>query len=85
MPEIVRLWDTSDHGGTVITAATRVYCRGLLVARRGDLHTDPNHGTRRIAEGSPKVYVERAPVARTGDAVECGALLIALQQSVFAG
>lgn len=83
---LVRLDDSSDHGGRVISAAQRVYCAGRPVARVGDLHACPvpGHGVTEVASGSVSVYVEGRPVARHGDVTGCGARLVASQETVSA-
>lgn len=78
MPLIVRLGDTSSHGGTVISSADKWSCEGKLIARQGDLHSCPipGHGVTPIVSGSSKFICEGDPVARTGDTTGCGASLI---------
>lgn len=78
MPLIVRLGDTSSHGGTVISSADKWTCEGKLIARKGDLHSCPipGHGVTSIVSGSSKFICEDDPVARTGDTTGCGATLI---------
>lgn len=78
MPKIIRLGDTSDHGGQVITAAQSVLCEGKRVARKGDLFDCPveDHGVNPIIEGSSGIMAEGKPVARQGHKTQCGASLI---------
>lgn len=78
MALIIRLNDTSDHDGTVISSATETHAEGQLIARIGDQHDCPipGHGITDIVEGSPDVYVEGKQVAREGDKAGCGAALI---------
>lgn len=76
MPRIVRLGDTSDHGGEVITSAARWRCEGRLIARKGDTLACPIHGHQPIVEGSPDWDCEGKPIARHGDQAACGAALI---------
>ena len=78
MPRIVRLGDTSSHGGTVISSASKWQCEGVLIARKGDLHSCPipGHGVTAIVSGSGKYQCEGAPIAREGDTCGCGAALI---------
>ena len=76
MPLIVRLGDTSDHGGAVVTSAARWRCEGALIARRTDLLDCPIHGPQPIVEGSSKWLCEGLPIARHGDHAACGAALI---------
>lgn len=76
MPLIIRLGDTSDHGGEVITSCQKYRFEGALAARKGDLFDCPIHGVNPIVEGSAKYSFEGAPVARQGDHTACGATLI---------
>lgn len=76
MPLIVRLGDTSDHGGAVITSADRWRCEGAFIARRTDLLDCPIHGPNPIVEGSSKWLCEGLEIARQGDHAQCGAALI---------
>lgn len=76
MPLIVRLGDTSSHGGTVISSAAKWQVEGALVARKGDLHSCPIHGVTPIISGSAKYGCEGEPIARDGDLCGCGAVLI---------
>lgn len=76
MPLIVRLGDTSSHGGAVVTSASRTYCENALIAREGDILDCPIHGPNPIVGHSNKLMVEDKFVARHGDATACGAALI---------
>ena len=75
---IIRLGDTSSHGGHVITSCTRVYAEGKLVSRLTDLHKCPkkHHHTTEIVTASIDTYAEGLRVAREGDKAGCGASLI---------
>lgn len=79
MPAIVRLGDTSTHGGAVITAASKWDCMGAKIARKGDSFDCPIHGVNPIVQGSGKWDCEGKPIARHGDKTQCGASLIAGQ------
>jgi len=85
--QVVRLGDSSSHGGTVITASSRVRVGGVLVARVGDLHSCPvpGHGVTAITTGAARCKVEGSPVARDGDVVGCGAVLVASQARMVVG
>jgi len=85
--QAVRLGDSSSHGGTVITASSRVRVGGVLVARAGDLHSCPvpGHGITAITTGAARCKVEGSPVARDGDVVGCGAVLLASQARMIVG
>lgn len=76
MPLIIRLTDTSDHGGAVVTSASKSLAEGQLIARIGDILDCPLHGPNPIVEGSPNTLCEGKQVAREGDHTECGAALI---------
>lgn len=76
MPLIVRLGDTSTHGGAVITSAAKTYVEGRLMARKGDLLACPIHGANPIVEGSADSIFEGKECARHGDHTACGAALI---------
>jgi uncharacterized Zn-binding protein involved in type VI secretion len=80
MPKVIRLGDTSDHGGAVITASSDYKSEGIFVARVSDLFDCPLHGVNPIAEGSPKHLNNGKRVARHGDHTQCGAALIASVQ-----
>jgi len=87
MRAVVRLGDSSSHGGTVITASSKVRVGGAPVARIGDLHSCPvsGHGITAITSGAARCKVEGSPVARDGDVVGCGAVLVASQVRVVVG
>ena len=53
MPLIIRLGDTSSHGGAVVSSAAHWRCEGQLIARKGDLFACPipGHGINPIVEG----------------------------------
>ncbi len=76
MPLVVRLGDTSSHGGAVITSAANTYYEDKLAARIGDILDCPIHGPNPIVEGSGGQIVEGSPLARHGDHTACGASLI---------
>lgn len=80
MPKVIRLGDTSDHGGAVVTASADYKSEGIFVARVGDTFACPLHGPNPIAEGSPQHLNNGKRVARHGDHTSCGAALIASAQ-----
>jgi uncharacterized Zn-binding protein involved in type VI secretion len=84
MPSAVRQGDTSNHGGTVLSGASKVTIVGVPAARVGDNHScpQPSHGITPITSGSSKVTIQGSPAARTGDTTGCGASLIAGQGKV---
>lgn len=72
---IAHLNSPSDHGGSIVTASTTVFCEGIGVARRDDVHDCPipGHGKTKIVTVDPKVFADGRGVARVGDKAECGA------------
>lgn len=76
MPLLVRLGDTSTHGGSMITSSSKSPIEGPNVCRIGDLLACPIHGPNPVIEGSPDVLAEGSRVARQGDHTACGAALI---------
>jgi uncharacterized Zn-binding protein involved in type VI secretion len=75
---VARLGDTSSHGGTIITAASKTKVEGQFIARVGDLHSCPVpfHGVTPIISGAAQFTCEGAAVARTGSMTGCGATII---------
>lgn len=75
---VARLGDSSNHGGIIISAASRTQVEGKMVARVGDSHSCPipGHGVTPITTGSPQFKAEGALVARTGSLTGCGASII---------
>jgi uncharacterized Zn-binding protein involved in type VI secretion len=86
MPSVVRLGDTSDHGGVVISSAAETYVDGILVARVGDLHSCPipGHGITPIINGSGNFYSENNITAVVGSVAGCGAVIITGSPNTFA-
>ncbi len=73
-----RLGDKSNHGGVIVTGASRTLVNGKPLARMGDKHNCPlpGHGVTPIVSGSPYTLTEGKPNARVGDAVACGARIV---------
>jgi uncharacterized Zn-binding protein involved in type VI secretion len=78
MRGVIRLHDTTTHGGKVISATANSVVMGLSVARVGDLCMCPIPGHQMcvIAQGDPKVSIDGMPVAFEGHLTSCGAQLI---------
>jgi uncharacterized Zn-binding protein involved in type VI secretion len=79
MIALIRLGDTTDHGGEVITASQTMRYRGRRVARVGDLVKCPLHPEvqpNMILEGDRKITDRGTPVARQGHHATCGCSLI---------
>jgi uncharacterized Zn-binding protein involved in type VI secretion len=80
---IIVLGDTTDHGGTVITAGSTADTNGFPWARKGDMVSCPRcKGIFPIAEGDPNFISDGAPVAYDGCKVACGARLIGGKQGI---
>lgn len=75
---VARLGDGSDHGGVIISSASKTIVEGKLVARVTDLHSCPipGHGVTPIVTGSPHYLVEGQLCARTTSLTGCGASII---------
>lgn len=80
MANVIRLGDSTSHGGKVVqVTATHFSVGGIAVARVGDLCSCPikGHDHCTIAQGDPSHLVDGVPVAYEGDKTSCGAALIA--------
>lgn len=82
---VARLGDSSSHGGTIISSASKMTVEGKLVARVTDLHSCPipGHGITAIMTGSPRFICEGQQVARTGSVTGCGASIIGGASKTF--
>lgn len=82
MPNVIRLGDSTSHGGKVVkVVATSHTIDGLPAARVGDLCSCPveGHDECTIAEGNSSHVIDGIPVAYEGHKTSCGAALIATQ------
>ena len=80
MRNVIRLGDTTSHGGKVVSvSAPHVTVEGVAVASLGDVCSCPikGHDNCTIAEGDPHHVVDGVPVAYAGHKTSCGAVLIA--------
>jgi len=84
---IARLGDGSNHGGQIISGATRTLVNGKPAARKGDQHSCPlkGHGVTPITSGSSCVVIEGQRAARVGDTVGCGAVITSGSPDTEAG
>lgn len=74
---VVRVTDTTDHGGEVLTGSEIMNIYGLAAARVGDMVRCPKcNGTYPIVEGDEMVNTEGRRVAFDGHLTACGARLI---------
>ena len=80
MPNVIRLGDSTSHGGKVKTVtATHFTVAGIAVARAGDVCSCPipGHDNCTISEGDPTHTIDGIAVAYDGHKTTCGAVLIA--------
>jgi len=75
---VIRLGDTTDHGGKVISVAHAAATdMGKPVACVGDMVECPKcNGVFPIVEGDPQCTIMETPVAFDGHKTACGAALI---------
>ncbi|MES2163132.1 MAG: PAAR domain-containing protein [Pseudomonadota bacterium] len=79
MPNVIRLGDTTSHGGQVAeSGAPHINVSGKPVALVGDKCTCPIYGHQNctIVSGNAKHTVNGKAVAYDGDKTSCGATLI---------
>ena len=79
MIDLIRLADTTNHGGSVITASKTMRYDGRRVARKGDLIACPLHpdiNPNVILEGDMNIIDAGVPIARHGHAATCGCHLV---------
>ncbi|MFL9896408.1 PAAR domain-containing protein [Paraburkholderia sp. RL17-381-BIF-C] len=79
MIDYIRLGDTTDHGGKVVTASQTMHYAGRRVARKGDLIECPLHPDvepNMILDGDEKIRDHGTPVARQGHRATCGCSLV---------
>lgn len=76
MAKIVRLGDTSSHGGSMITATANFRVNGRVACVNGNLHTCPirGHGVTPVT-GTATFTSTGQRVVKTGDVAGCGAVI----------
>jgi len=79
MKKVIRLGDSTSHGGTVLSASSSTVVQGKAVALVGDQVSCPQdgHGPAVIVEGDPNWIIDGKAVALEGHKTSCGAALIA--------
>jgi len=81
---IARLGDTSTHGGSIITSASKTYAEGPLAARKTDILACPIHGPNPIVSNvADAVPIEGQPAAKHGSVCACGAVIISGATKTF--
>ena len=78
MIDLIRLGDSTDHGGKVISASSAMRFGGRFVARKGDRVSCPKHDIQPnvIIDGDESMTDDGVPVARQGYRTTCGCRLI---------
>ncbi|ASO09150.1 TPA: type VI secretion system PAAR protein [Salmonella enterica] len=86
MPSAAKLSDKgTQHDGyyetVIIAGSSTIFIDGSPAARQEDPltpHAKPKHPPhpRKIAGGSESVFIDGLPAARTGDAIDCGGVII---------
>jgi uncharacterized Zn-binding protein involved in type VI secretion len=76
---LVRIGDSTSHGGTVMTGSPNMIVDGKPVARLGDKVSCPIHGDTVVNSGSPTYITDGKPTARDGDTTARDAKLSATQ------
>lgn len=81
MKPLIRLGDSTDHGGVVVSASSTDLVDGKPIACVGDTVTCPikGHGSTVITTGDPTTVINGKAAAREGDQCGCGARLLASQ------
>ena len=74
---VIRLGDSTSHGGVVISVAHKAMDMGKPIACVGDMVQCPMcKGVFPIVEGDPNCEMEGVPMAFEGHKTACGATLI---------
>lgn len=76
MAKIVRLGDTSDHGGVMISAGSTVLVNGIPMCVDQDMHQCPikGHGITPVT-GTASYKSNGKNGVKTGDVAGCGAVI----------
>ena len=77
MKKLVCEFDSTSHGGKVLSGSDRIKVKGRRVAKIAVLVSCPIHGDNEIVEGSDHMKDAGTPLSRDGDATQCGSVLIA--------
>ena len=84
MPQFVRLGDTSDHGGEMISATATIMINGIEVCVDQDIHRCPipGHGDTAVT-GTAGPMNNGKRYIKTGDQAGCGATITAGSPDTF--
>lgn len=77
MGNVVRLGDSSSHGGSMISAGSTVLVNGVPVCVDGDSHSCPipDHGVTSVTASSSVRSTGGKRVVKIGDGAGCGAVI----------
>ena len=76
MKSVIRIYDKTTHGGTVLDGSSGVKFLGREVACLMDKVSCPVHGETFIAEGDEGSKINGRPIALHGHRCGCGCTLI---------
>jgi len=78
MSQVVRISDTSDHGGKMISASGGFTVDGVAGCVSGDMHQCPirGHNTTPVTSTGTASGADGRGIIRSGDRAGCGATLI---------
>ncbi len=84
MAGVVRLNDTSSHGGRMVTASGDTNANGWPLCRSGDLHQCPipGHGTTPVNASQGTARCNGAGILQLGDTAGCGASIVSCSPNV---
>jgi uncharacterized Zn-binding protein involved in type VI secretion len=82
MAKVVRLGDSSSHGGTMISAGSSVLVNGIPMCISGDSHSCPidGHGVTGVT-GTAGYTSKSLRGIKTGDVAGCGAVIVSGSQN----
>lgn len=76
MASVVRLGDTSSHGGSMVSATGNFKTNGIKTCIDGDMHDCPIRGHGRTSvSGTASFKSNNRNVVKTGDIAGCGAVI----------
>lgn len=83
MKGFVCLGDPTSHGGSVITATSKIILNGKPVAQLGDLVYCPKdgHGVNPIVDPNSSAITDKTPVCMTGAKSACGCVIFSQESS----
>lgn len=76
MAPVARVNDLSDHGGHIASGSSTTTVDGRAVARNGDVHECPLHGTGTVLSTLNDVTVDGAAIVYVGCQTSCGAIIV---------